>query len=224
MYHNHMKEFLSHSSAAIMWDIPHIEVILGYTITEAESPHITVSEHNARFRKNGKKVHSCELDLPTGAVMTRKSRKVASPEFIFLELACELSIHRLILLGLQLCSHPPGNPSVSITTKEKIDTFLAKATGHRGHRKAARAMKYIENGSASIMESLAYMILALPNALGGYGLNGAVFNYEIRLKSEARVRLGQNRCFVDLYYKQAKLAVNMKALRITTARQSRAEM
>lgn len=206
-----MKEYLSYSSAAILLDIPYIEVVLGYKISKTDSTHITVSEHDARFRNNGKKVHSCEIALPVGAVITRNGRTVASPELLFLELACKLSIHQLILLGLQLCSHPPGLPSVAITTKQKLNTFLAKTRGHRGHRKAIRAVKYVENGSASIIESFAYMILVLPHALGGYGLNGADFNHEIRLKSEARIRLGQSRCFTDLYYKQANLAIEYES-------------
>ncbi len=136
---------------------------------------------------------------------------VASPELLFLELASKLSIHRLILLGLQLCSHPPGLPSMAITTKDKLDTFIAKTAGYRGNRKALQTMKYVENGSASIMESLTYMILGLPYTLGGYGLHGAVFNREIRLKGEAKIRLGQDRCFVDLYYKQEKLGVEYES-------------
>ncbi len=70
-----------------------------------------------------------------------------------------------------------------------------------------RAIKYVDNGSASIMESLVYMILRLPHALGGYGLDGAVFNCEIKLKSDAQVLLKQGCCIVDLYYKKAMLAV-----------------
>ncbi len=201
-----MKKYLSHISAAKEWNIPCIETVLGYKITEADQTHITVSMHNARVPNRREIVHSCELALPANAVVMLDSRGVSSPELLFLELACELSIHRLILLGLQLCSHSDRQPS-AITTKQKLNVFLSKTSGHRGHRKALRAMKYVENGSASIMESLTYMILCLPNALGGYGLDDAVFNYEIRLKREAQIRLKQNRCFVDLYYKQAKLAV-----------------
>ncbi len=206
-----MKEYLSHLSAAIMWDIPYLEAILGNKVIEIDAPDITVTEPNARLRSNGKKVHSCKLALPTGAVIARNGKTVASPELLFLELANKLSIHRLILLGLQLCSHPPGRPSEAITTKQQLNTFLSKTTGHRGHRKAIRAVKYVENGSASIMESIAYMILTLPYSLGGYGLNGAVFNYEIKLKNDARLRLGQNRCFTDLYYRHAKLAVEYES-------------
>lgn len=136
---------------------------------------------------------------------------VASPELLFLQLASELSIHRLILLGLQLCSHPPGNPSAAITTKEKLKSFLSEAPGHHGQKKAWRASTYIENGSASIMESIVYMSLTLPYLLGGYGLRGAIFNYEIRLQGEAGKRLRQKRCFIDLYYKTAKLAIEYES-------------
>ncbi|MDD4495866.1 MAG: hypothetical protein PHV32_16270 [Eubacteriales bacterium] len=206
-----MKGYLSYYSAALLWDIPFIEVILGCKTKETNSTHITVAKQDARFRYNDKKIHSCELALPEGAVTARNGVKVASPELLFLQMGSKLSIHQLTLLGLQLCSHPPGLPSMAITTKQKINTFLSKTSGHLGHRKALRALKYVENGSASIMESFAYMILTLPNELGGYGLKGAVFNHEIRLNTEVRTRLGQSRCFADLYYKQPKVAVEYES-------------
>jgi very-short-patch-repair endonuclease len=206
-----MDGYFSYYSAALLWDIPFIEVILGCNTKEIYSTHITVAKQNSRFRYNDRKVHSCELALPEGAVTTRNGVKVASPELLFLQLGLKLNIHQLILLGLQLCSHPPGFPSMAITTKQKINTFLSKTSGHLGQRKALRALKHLENGSASIMESLVYMILTLPNELGGYGLKGAVFNQEIRLKTEARTRLGQSRCFADLYYKQPKVAVEYES-------------
>ena len=206
-----MKEFLSHFSAAEVWDIPNIDSVLGFKIAETDLAHITLTKHNVRHSNSRTEVHSCVLALPRGAVVARGSETIASPELLFLELAGLLSIHRLILLGLQLCSHPPGCPSEAITTKKKLMTFLARAKGHRGYRKALRAVQYVENGSASVMESLAYMILTLPNALGGYGLNGAVFNHEIILKEEGRTRLGHLRCFTDLYYTKAKLAVEYES-------------
>lgn len=202
-----MKTYLSHYAAALMWNIPYIDAVLGKNIIKDDAANITVSGQNERYRYNGKWVRSCGLDIPESAIKKLNGKLVASPELVFLELGSILSIHRLILLGLQLCSHPPGAPSKAITTKRKLTLFLARAGGHRGHRKAVRAVKYIENGSASIMESLTYMILTLPYTLGGYGLDGAVFNYEIELQCEGKKRLGQNHCFADLYYKQAKLAV-----------------
>ncbi len=208
-----MKEYLSYLSAAAFWNIPYIDAVLGpeMAATEANPADFTVTGRDARTHKKGQIIHLCELALPSGAVVSRNGKLVASPELLFLQLACKLSIHRLILLGLQLCSHTPGNPSQAITTKQKLKTFLAKTPGHRGRPKALRAVKFIENSSASVMESIAYMILTLPHALGGYGLDGAVFNHEIKLKDEAGKRLGQKRCFADLYYKQAKLAVEYES-------------
>ena len=205
-----MKEYLSHFSSAIHWNIPYIESVIGTEITESDLVDFTVSERCAGSYKKGR-IHLCKLDLPVGAVKKINGQMIASPELLFLQLASKLDIHRLILLGLQLCSYPPGSPSGAITTKQKLRTFLAKTSGHRGQRKAIRATMYLENGSASVMESIAYMILTLPYVLGGYGLKGAVFNHEIRLKDEAGKRLGQKRCFADLYYGPAKLAVEYES-------------
>lgn len=201
-----MNEYLSYFSAASFWDIPYIETVLD-EIDKISKVSFTVSKLGERSHKKDRIIHLCELELPANAVVSKNGIMVASPELMFLQLACRLDTHRLILLGLQLCSHSPGNASEAITTKQKIEDFLSKTPGHRGHRKALRAVRYIENGSASVMESITYMILTLPHALGGYGLDGAVFNHEIKLKDEAAKRLGQKRCFMDLYYKHAKLAV-----------------
>lgn len=141
----------------------------------------------------------------------KDGRMIASPELLFLKFAEKLSIHRLILLGLQLCSHQYRPLSAPITTKKKLEGFLLKIRRHKGQRKAKQALKYVQDGSASIMESLTYMILGLPHALGGYGLHGAVFNHEIKLKGEARLNLRQDCCFVDLYYKKEKVGVEYQS-------------
>lgn len=206
-----MEKFTSHFSAVIHWNIPYIETVLGADLAKKSLAEFTVFQSKFLSQQRGQISHLCQLPLPAGAVVSLNGKLIASPELIFLELALKLDIHRLILLGLQLCSHPPGKPNEAITTKEKLEIFLAKTPGYHGRIKALRAIKYIRDGSASVMESIAYMILTLPHSLGGYGLNGAVFNHEIRLKEAASKRLGQNRCFADLYYKPAKLAVEYES-------------
>jgi len=185
-----MKRFLSHLSAAVYWNIPFVDAVLGSEIEEVKTADFTVTKVSERFQKEGCTMHLCRASMPRGAVVERDGIMVASPELMFLQLTPELNIHTLILLGLQLCSHPPG-----------------RSCQDRGQLKALRALKYIEDGSASIMESIAFMVLTLPHALGGYGLGGATFNFEIKLKEQASKRLGQDCCFMDLYYKSAKLAV-----------------
>lgn len=204
--------FLSHYSAAAYWRVPHLDVVLAGLPVDGQLTHITHPKCGSRYFRSGYAPHSCTLRLPRHALVSvtaadSRSFKVASPELTFVQLAAHLSIHRLILLGLQMCAHPPGHPEEAITSLHRLTKHIKSARGHRGIQNAKRAIHYIENGSASIMESLAFMVLSLPHSLGGYGLGGAVFNFEIELDWESQARLGQNRCFVDLFYKDAKLAV-----------------
>jgi len=219
-------KFISHFTAAYHWNIPYIDSVFdSKCISERqinEITDITVTNQNSKFRDKKYRLHVCKLPLPKSAVIRCDEKLVASPELIFLELANHLDVHRLILLGLQLCSHPPGDPAKALTTKRKLKILLVKTGGHIGHKKAEHALQYIENGSASIMESLMYMLLSLPNRFGGYGLKDAFFNYEIKLNSTTGyggkkvagsdatrkyTKQKEKRYFVDLFYKKAKLSI-----------------
>ncbi|NCB75322.1 MAG: hypothetical protein EOM51_11375 [Clostridia bacterium] len=202
-----MAKYLSHLSAAAYWNIPYIGSVLGSEIADTELVDFTVTECSERFQRKGCRIHFCKIDLPRNAIVRRDGKMVASPELVFLQLASRLSIHKLILLGLQLCSSPPGQHTDAITTKKKIKSLLAQSSGHLGQAKALRAIKHVKDGSASVMESIVYMMLTLPHALGGYGIKGPAFNVEINLKEDAAMRLRQQRCFIDLYYSPAKLAI-----------------
>lgn len=206
-----MKHFISHYTAASLWKIPYVEEVLGSEMDGTNPDHITMLAGRKRYQLVNQIVHSCRLALPHGALASKDGKVVASPEFVFLQLAPKLDIHRLILLGLQLCSCPVGNPSAAITTKHKLATFLAKASGHRGRRKSLRAVRFVRDGSASVMESMVYMLLTLPHSLGGFGLSGAVFNYGINLGKKGIGHLGQKRCYVDLFYEAKNLAVEYES-------------
>lgn len=138
---------------------------------------------------------------------------VSSPEFVFLQMASELSLVHLIELGYELCgryslssSNARGfEDSPCRTTASRIASFLEKAPGSRGLRKARRAAKYILNGSASPMETTLSMLLTLPMSLGGFALPRPVLNEDRALKTgrgdETRIRRS------DLFWEEAKLAV-----------------
>lgn len=49
IYYGCMKKYLSHLSAAKVWNIPFIETVFGHKITEADPTHITVSVRNWRL-------------------------------------------------------------------------------------------------------------------------------------------------------------------------------
>ncbi|MDR1797275.1 MAG: hypothetical protein LBR44_07555 [Clostridiales Family XIII bacterium] len=221
-----MKTYISHRSAAEYHQIPALDVVLpgaGAAARGAAAVDITYPERNRRFQAEGVRNHASGYPLPRGATIPGKHWDVASPELVFLQMATALDLQRLILLGLQLCSNPPGKAGEALSSKQRICAFLEKTPGYYGIRKAARAASFIENGSASVMESIAYMMLTLPHTLGGYGLGGATFNHEIALDRQASRRLGQNRCFVDLFFTRARLAVEYQSFahHATAAEQGR---
>lgn len=208
---SNIKEYVSHFSAARLWNVPYLDMFLdaehNNSCQNCRVSDSTVTAPELRYQKKNRIVHMRRTPLPRGAVVKRGDDLVSSPELMFLDLAKELSLQKLILLGLQLCSHSPNIPTKAITTKRKIKEFLKKASGFEGHVKAERAIAYIKNGSNSIMESLVFMMLTLPYRFGGFGLSGADLNHEITLDSAAQRQLGQKRCYVDIFYPEANIAV-----------------
>lgn len=203
-----MEKYLSHYSAASFWEIPCLDVAAKNLYEETgDKKHYTFTDRKRISHKKGIIPHYCGLAHPPRAIIVKNEVAVASPELVFLQLADQLSLHQLILLGLQICSHPPGKASEALSNKRKLRNFVTNFERHTGRPKALRALKYVENGSASIMESLVYMILCLPNFMGGYGLGKAVFNHEIKLKTDLAKRLSQKSCFIDLYFKKGSFGV-----------------
>lgn len=204
-------QYISHFSAAFLWEIPKLESVLTQEYVKKYKndrvTDVTVNDLKFKSRRKSLNSHVCKLSFPRNAVTKVGKDFVASPEYVFLQLANELDFHRLILLGLQLCSHPPWRKSQALTTKRKIEIFLNNTPMHRGNRKAKQALQYVKNGSHSIMESILFMFLTLPSVYGGYGLKGAMFNYEIPLDNEAKAHLDKQRCFVDIFYPDSDLGI-----------------
>lgn len=168
----------------------------------------------------GMKCHTWSVDVPRNAFAKVCDEVfVSSPEFVFLQMANELSLIHLIELGYELCGSYSLNPAIErgfeespcMTKASRIVAFLEKAPGSRGLRKARRAAKYILDGSASPMETILSMLLTLPMSLGGFALPRPALNEGRVLKTgrvleagcgdETRVRRS------DLFWEDAKLAV-----------------
>jgi len=213
-----MKAFASHATAAYIWNIPHLDAVLGAAADGGRrrpgggSEDITVTDRRARYPRQGFRVHLCGQEMPRDAVVRVGGQWIASPPLVFLELAGELDIHRTILLGMQMCAHAPGWPGEAVTTVRQLMSLTTRMPLHFGSRKALRALAYVADGSGSLVESVAYMILPLPHLLGGYGLRGAVLNHEVLLGEKARWHLGQNRCFADFFFEREHVAVEYDSL------------
>lgn len=200
-----MAKYMSGNAAVNYYNIPDISVALGYSPEKDGFDDYTVTSRNERHKVKGQRIHLCTIPLPKDAVVTRYGKDVSSPELLFLEFANKLPLRQLILFGMQLCSH--YDSAIILTTTKKITSFVNNTPGYRGRSKALRALKYIKDGAASVMESLLYMMLTLPNRLGGCGFPPPELNYRVKLKEDGRRQLKRKNNYTDLYYKNAKVVV-----------------
>ena len=145
---------------------------------------------------------------------------VSSPEFCLLQMAEQLSLVRLIELGYELCGaysipHPddPIAPNrgfykrKSLTSVNKLKTFLESIPGVNGHQKLFRSLRYILDGSASPMETKLAMFLTLPYMLGGYGFDLPELNKRIDLPKTARREFNKDFYVCDIFWPKEKIAV-----------------
>jgi len=94
-----------------------------------------------------------------------------------------------------------------ITSTKDLGMMTKRLKGMQGQRNASRAVKYIDDGSASPMETILIMLLSLPQNLGGYGLSAPELNFRIDLGKIARKGSQKSYYVCDLYWPESKLAV-----------------
>ena len=149
---------------------------------------------------------------------------VSSPAFCFFQMASELPLVKLIELGLELCGtyslsvkdeYVPGMDASDrneydhpqLASKKALENLTARMAGANGYKKACQALRYIAEGSASPMETILFMLLALPHKLGGYELPVPVMNRRIDNGQAARQRSGTAYHSCDLFWPEAGFAV-----------------
>ena len=184
------------------------------------------------------RTHVVKVPLPEGAIIdVGGGLLVASPELCFFQLANKLPLANTLQLGLELCGKYalPANNAVrknpeftekgfrnrpALTSIEKLTSFLERSSGVFYQRRFHSILRYIDNGSASPMESRLLILLTLSYRHGGFGLpmpelDAAVEPAKSTLKT-ARSKSRQDlhrlskydkayRC--DLYWRALKLAV-----------------
>ena len=168
-----------------------------------------MSGSNTKIRQ-----HTLTIDAPSGSFLkVSKDVVVCSPEFCFLQMAVQLELPQLIMLGYEFCGMytvpSAGNMMKrdAITTVQRILAFVNKMPGVPGHKKAVRALCHIQNGAASPMETRLTMLLTMPYRFGGYGLPSPELNRVIVPTKHARATTNKNHYRCDLYWPEKKLDV-----------------
>jgi len=165
---------------------------------------------------------------------------VSSPEFCFLQMANKYALLGLIELGYELCGSysMPAARTVTgdsralekgfydrqpLTNTKKLESFLSRMSGIKGHQNAMRALRYILDGSGSPMETKLSMFLTLPYKLGGFGFPKPELNKRIIL-SKADKRVSDKSFYIcDLFWTDYGLAVEYDSEQYHSGRNKIAE-
>ena len=158
------------------------------------------------------KYHVWSTSIPDNAFYRIGKMLVSSPEFVYLQMAGDLTVAQLAALGCELCGtyilQPRSERLLAIpddaprrrsplTSTEKLASFLRRTRGTRHLKKAVRALQHVVNASRSPMETTTMLQLCLPPRLGGYGIPHPVMNPVIPLDSTARKIAGKRWCEGD---------------------------
>lgn len=187
---------------------------------DAERPaDVLIFNEGERRQSRSVKCYAWKTVLPSNAFFNARGMYVSSPEFVFVQMANELTVAQLVALGCELCgtyvllpkgvTHPGALDELPkrispLTSVSKLSTFVEALGKANGKTKAKRALKYVVDGSRSPMETMLYMLLCLPPLLGGYGIPQPVMNAEIELDDEARAMALRHTCYGDLCWPDAR--------------------
>ena len=241
MWYNYvMRVFISHQSALEYWRkqlaLPHDSARRRCSVMLADNPpsteyvkllglslplSIMLRKDNRRWASKCMKQHVFTGETPEGCFVNVKDGVfVSSPEFCFFQMASQLSLVGLIVLGYELCggySMPAANsPDVPergfhlrspLTNTKKLKAFISRMRGVNGHQKALRALRFILEGSASPMETKLAILLTLPYSLGGFGLPKPELNARIILSKAAENVSNKEFYRCDLFWPEQNIAV-----------------
>lgn len=143
--------------------------------------------------------HRCTQALPPGSLIPIGCHRadaelyVCSPELAFIQICQCVDTPAAIYLGMNACSDyrfdefSPGGVvyraegTHSIATVKSIGSYLNRAVGLRGVKRARVALPYIQEHARSPKECALGMLFCLPSTWGGFDLGSLAFNESVRV-------------------------------------------
>lgn len=140
---------------------------------------------------------------------------VCSPELAFVQSAAALDKIDTVRLGCELCATYSIDRHArrgffqrnAITTREKLGAIVCENQGANGIKTARWALDHVLDRSASPAETKVALALTLPCKIGGMGLPQPSLNRFIPLNAAEQKALNRSYFLCDLYWEQAKLAI-----------------
>ncbi len=162
-------------------------------LLEGEKVHLLGMKSSSCRQLGATAVHKCYHEYPRFSFLKMvEGVYVASPELTFVQLAATLPFGALVALGDELCGCYPAELSDSgnrvrhpLSSVSNMVAFCGAVGFVAGIDKARKAVHFLSQRCASVMESEVRSALALPYRHGGYGLQqGMSLNYRIDLDGD----------------------------------------
>lgn len=188
--------------------------------------HLTLPLHvvaasSSRCRASDKCCpHSCMQEVPAaGFASLGGGVFLAKAPLAFVQEATRLSFVSLLELGYELCGtyrirEGDGSAEYQVAPLmfcAQLRAFLDRNRGLNGAAKAARALRFMADGSASPRETKAAIVLALPSCSGGYGLSVPHMNFEVAASPSVAAMAGRKSFRCDLCWPQARVDVEYQS-------------
>ena len=178
-------------------------------LNRSEVVHVMVPSRERQFHSKTHICHVWRSDPLSGSFYEVGDRTyAATPELLFVQMANQLDLLDLVLLGMELCgtyTHLLVDKMRFVncpaaTTHDKLEAFAKRAKGMRGATTALRALRWVIDKSNSPGETSLTLYLYLPVRLGGYGMPVPDMNPKTPLGKRASRFLGQDDIRCDLHW------------------------
>ena len=186
--------------------------------TKTAPLHVLVPHGRKRIRMDTVVSHVCSKDLPASSIVwLDEFSSIASPELLFVQMASELDVPSLVLLGHELCGHftMPDRRNAnrkavtqipSVTSVGQIGAYLDGVPKAWGVKRARRALSYVSDHAVSLPEAVLSTMYGLPSDLDGYGLGEVTLNERVDVTEEDDKR--PNVRYPDLLFSFAPVGIN----------------
>ena len=199
---------------------------LASTRQAIETPvHLLTQDERARSRSSIIRCHVSPRAIPQRALARiGDGAYIVAPHYLFEQLAPSLSLIELVCLGFELCGdyRLASNTERSFRQRAALGTpglfrqLLERGPWTRGGEKALRALRFVCAQSASPMETVAAIPLALPCAYGGYGLPKPQMNYRISLSRNAQATSGRSYLVADICWPEFGICAEYQSTQFHT--------
>lgn len=205
-----------------------LDVVAQGWLDHAGSPvHAFVPDRAKGTSIKGLVTHVLGEPVPSGAFLDiGHDVCICTPQFVFQRLAAQVDLIDAVGIGMELCGtysrwclEPGvmGDPYYrehadtractfdlpAAANAKQLQRFVERSVGQPGAVGARAALRWVIDGSASLMETAVYLMLCLPKRLGGYGLPKPVLNPKLIIRNPDGVK----ERYPDLYWSRQSIDV-----------------